>query len=141
MTNESPKYPTANAIQRLNEMFHLPQYGQDWEIEVADSSRLAEFCNAYETFVLDSEERFALMCLIIASYDEYLREYGQNTCDTNLEERIYRLICKDFYLHKHTLEYWCLHDVTDEEEDWDNPEWVFAVTPIMRKIWNSYQQR
>jgi hypothetical protein len=35
------------------------------------------------------------------------------------------------------MEYWCLHDVTDEEEDWDNPEWVFAVTPIMRKIWNS----
>ncbi|MBD2198335.1 MULTISPECIES: hypothetical protein [Calothrix] len=141
MINESPKYPTANAIQRLNEMFHLTQYGQDWEIEVADSSRIAEFCDGYENFVLDSEGRFALMCLIIASYDEYLREYGQDIRDPSLEERISRLIGKDFYLHKHTLEYWCLHNVTAEEEDWDNPEWVFAVTPMMRKIWNSCQQR
>lgn len=141
MKNESPKYPTANAIRRLNEMLHLPQSGQDWEIEVADSSRLVEFCDAYEACVSDTEGRFALMCLIIASYDEYLREYGQDNRDSILEERIYHLISRDFYLHKHTLEYWCLLDVTDEEEDWDKPEWVFAVTPIMRNIWNSCQQR
>ncbi|MBW4512435.1 MAG: hypothetical protein KME64_38980 [Scytonematopsis contorta HA4267-MV1] len=137
MTNESPKYPKGDAIKRLTEMFKLTGYCQDWEIEVANPHRVSEFCDAYETIICDSEDRFALMCLIIASYDEYLRfcTYTGVNRDPNLKERIYRLICEDFSLHKHTVEYWCDADITDEEDDWENPEWVFAVTPMMRDIW------
>jgi hypothetical protein len=141
MDNQSPKYPTNNAIQRLTQMFQLPGYGQDWEIEVANSSRVLEFCNAYEKVILDAEGRFALMCLIIASYDDYLRDcnFRGNTRNPSLKEYIYHLICADFILHKNTVKYWCVFDVTDEEEDWDNPEWVFAVTPMMREIWNLFK--
>jgi hypothetical protein len=97
MSNQSPEYPTTKAIQRLTEIFQLPEYCQDWEIEVADSSRVIEFCDTYEKVILDAESRFALMCLIIASYDDYLRDcvYRGVNHDPNLKERIYNLICKD----------------------------------------------
>lgn len=42
----------------------------DWEYEVSDSSRVADFLFAYENFNLEKEEKFALMIVIISSYDD-----------------------------------------------------------------------
>jgi hypothetical protein len=82
----SRMYLTKEAIENLNKKLNLPiltPYSQDWEYEQADSSRVQEFMTYYENSVLTNNEKFALMALIVSSYDDYLSEgiqqkvYGQ----------------------------------------------------------------
>ncbi len=137
-----PRYETRVAIERVDRLLHLsnsegePQ--QDWELLVADPSRLAEFCNLYESGVLDAETQFALMRLIVATLDELSAEDTTETTNIGLAQRVERLLRQDFVLHLHTIHYWSLLD----EADRDN---VFTVTPLLRRVWNDcfkpeYQQ-
>ena len=121
---------TNDAIKRLNKLLNLPymdgmQGTQDWEIELANSDRVQEFCDAYEQEDLDSTEKQALMALIIASYDLYIEE---RTNDVFLWNKIAALIKKDFDLHKSTLAYW-LGD--DEEEEMIEE---YAIAPLLRSL-------
>jgi hypothetical protein len=121
---------TNDAIKRLNKLFNLPymdgmQGTQDWEIELANSDRVQEFCDAYEREDLDSAEKQALMALIIASYDLYLEE---RTNDVFLWNKIAALIRKDFDLHKSTLLYWLGADMEEEMIG------EFAVAPLIRPL-------
>ena len=63
------RHPTRVAIDRLAELFNLRNEPdmQDWEIEVADSSRCAEFLSGYEKLQLDDDEKFTLMWTILES--------------------------------------------------------------------------
>ncbi|MES2465110.1 MAG: hypothetical protein V4671_31475, partial [Armatimonadota bacterium] len=65
-----PEWETLAAIESLTALLSLrTDYGQDWCIELSDPARVDEFCDVYESAALDFEQRFALMALIIASYD------------------------------------------------------------------------
>lgn len=55
---KSPKYPTAKAIEKLSNLLKLGRYGQDWEIELADSSRVEEFCDIYPNVFSPYVENF-----------------------------------------------------------------------------------
>jgi hypothetical protein len=123
-----PRYITRASMDRINRLLDLPyrEEMQDWPIEVADPMRLHEFCDLYESGGLGNEEKFALMQLIVASLDDLPWEGTDG--DEKTEERVDRLLCQDFVLHLHTVQYWCLQDETD-------PENVFAVTPLLRQIW------
>lgn len=108
---------------------------QDWYLQLADAKRLEEFCDLYENTMvsLDDESRFALMELIVSSCDKALK-YGHaekvgRDVFRNIATRVYQLLCRDFILHLHTVNYWRLPD----EEDISN---VFKVTPFMRKVWD-----
>jgi hypothetical protein len=114
------EYPTAAAIARLTEMLHLPPGGQDWEIMVADAPRVGEFLDTYERQPLDDDERFTLMELIVASYDDLLRDGGD--ADGRLWERPRRHLLGGFDLHGYTVQYWSL---PDEDED---PDHVYPFT-------------
>jgi hypothetical protein len=120
-----PRYPTAAAIERLTEMFRLPPGGQDWEIEVADAARLGEFLDGYERQPLGDDERFTLMELIVASYDELLEGGGQDRPEDWARVRLHLL--QRFDLHGYTVQYWSLPDE-------DDPENGFAVTGRMREV-------
>src|SRR5438876_493 len=98
-----PRYPTAAAIERLTEMLHLPPGGQDWEIETADAARVGEFLDAYEAGGLDDDERFALMAMIVASYDDRLSESRPR--DYLPWQRIRRHLWERFDLHGFTVQY------------------------------------
>jgi len=102
---------------------------QDWEHECADAHRLGDFLALYERGGLGDDDRFALMALIVSSFDEWLRE---GRADEAVSQRIQRYLLADFNLHEWTIHYWCLSD----ESDLDN---VFHATPFMREIWR--QQR
>ncbi|MBC7809339.1 MAG: hypothetical protein H7145_24660 [Akkermansiaceae bacterium] len=125
----APRFGSRAALERLNTILHLPftQGMQDWDVELADASRLGEFCALYETGRLDIEERFALMRLIVASLDDLL-SVGDPGGALELVTRVIRVLRKDCALHFHTVEYWCLL----EEDD---PKNVFAVTPLLRQVW------
>lgn len=118
---------TSKAIKRLNTLLNLPYIDgmQDWDIELANSNRVQEFCDVYEREDLDSAEKQALMALIIASYDDYLEE---RTNDVVLWNKIAALLKKDFELHKSTLLYW-LGDDNEEEMIGE-----FAVAPLIRSL-------
>lgn len=139
-----PQWPTRKAIEALTQRLRLSaEFCQDWEVEVADARRVGEFCDAYEGTTLSIEEKFALMALIIASYDDYLRDTPPTRRNQSLEDRIRRLLTENFPLHAHTVEYWCCLD----EETWanpadpDDPDNGFLVTPLMRRVWRDVSNK
>jgi hypothetical protein len=115
-------------------ILNLPEPGkmeQDWEICSADPARVGEFVTAYESYPsLTDDERFTLMELIVASFDELL----QNGSDgDDLASAIRGAIVSNFELHACTVYYWCLWNrgCTPPADE------MFAVTPLMRDIWLS----
>ncbi|MGA3599133.1 hypothetical protein [Lysinibacillus agricola] len=77
MENKYPKYVTKRAIEGLVKKIKLPapdEFSQDWEYEVSDSSKVGEFLYAYKNIELNKEEKFALMMIIIASYNDAILE-------------------------------------------------------------------
>ena len=122
------RFPTAAAIQSLDAALYLPLRRQDWEIEVADAARVGEFLDLYECGKLDEDERFSLMSLVVASYDELLRESGDR--GHHLWARIRRHLVDHFALHAYTVQGWSF---PDEDDDYD-PDEVFPFTPYAREV-------
>jgi hypothetical protein len=117
------RYPTAAAIGRLSAELGLAKVGQDWDIEAADAYRVAEFLDYYDSHQLNDDERFALMSLVVASYDDRLPS-GQ---DGGLEGRIVARLQAKFGVLNYLVQYWALPDE-------DDPENTFKFTPIARRI-------
>jgi hypothetical protein len=130
------RYPTHAGAERLCDLLDLQNedWMQDWPLEIADSKRLTEFCNAYDTEKLDTEIRFSLMELILYSLEDLVnvRMYGSKGTTEEEEiianQRVEKLLRQDFILHLHTVSYWCCHDESD-------PENYFPITPLLRHIW------
>lgn len=78
-------YATSETEKSLSDRMGLPWFEemQDWDLMVADSSRITEFLNIYENDGLDNDELFALMQLIVASLDDSIREYHDLEKDAN----------------------------------------------------------
>ena len=120
------RYPTRRAIDKLSEVLNLRDYGQDWDIELADPDRVEEFCQLYSQ-LHNEDERFTLMTLIIASLEENLQVKGN---DEKMVDLVKSLLSSSFDLHQDTIEYWCLFEE-------DNPDNCWTVTLIMRAIWQA----
>ncbi|MDQ0062923.1 hypothetical protein [Paenibacillus harenae] len=86
-------------------------------------SRVIEFISFYETADLNHDEKFALMSLIISSYDNYLSE---GNFQESTWENIKKHLVRDMDLHRKTILYWSL--VEEELDD------CFCITPNMRQI-------
>ncbi|GLI04680.1 hypothetical protein YDYSG_07100 [Paenibacillus tyrfis] len=122
----NPKYVTKSARDFLIEKLGLPEpdeFCQDWEYIVANASRIEEFLAFYENTLLNIEGKFALMVIIIASFNDYLNEKNFSPLIWN---RIKNFLEKDDKTHMNTILYWSLGD-----EDLEN---CFAVTRYMREI-------
>lgn len=126
---QESRYPTAAAIERLSADLGLAKVGQDWEIEAADSHRVKEFLDYYDTRQLNDDERLTLMSLIIASFDEQL--YAGE--DDVLQDRIVARLIEKFDVLNYLVQYWALPDETDEAVADD----AFIFTPIARQIMQS----
>lgn len=132
------RYPSRAVMIRLTKLLHLPPIEdgmQDWPLEVSDPKRLREFCDLYEIGRLDDEMQFTLMQLIVFSLDDTLHEELLEAEERGtLEKRAENLLRHDFPLHLHTINYWrCPEDEADPEPLPDNG---FAVTPLMRRVWD-----
>ena len=65
----------------LSEILQFPEPDpqiQDWGIIMSDMNRVVEFCDVYETFDLTDLEKFFLVELIVASYDDFLSVQGSD---------------------------------------------------------------
>ena len=129
MDDNSPMFLKNEAINSLNEKLKLSPlspFAQDWEYEQTDSTKVQDFISFYENNQLSNDEKFALMKLIVASFDDYLTEgYSYEPVGQKVQELLYM----DYVLHFNTIIYWALED--EELED------CFAITPFMRSILNN----
>lgn len=121
-----PKYSTRKEIDKFNQLLNLKEdpFMQDWEIELADGNRLGEFIDCYHTHAKTSEEKFTLMALIIASFDDYFAEND----DIAMWGKIKSLLLADRKLFEPLIKYWCVW------EGGDNPEYYFEISPLMREL-------
>jgi hypothetical protein len=122
------RYPRRAAIDKLALLLDLPnELGmQDWEIQVADPSRLAEFLQTYERLDFNDVDRFTLMRVIVASLDDAV------SVGFDLEfawQQAAALLRRDAHLHATTLSYWSCGVDPD-------PEHQFRVTPRIRTLWH-----
>lgn len=126
MENSFPKYVTRAAIDGLVEKLGLPEphmYSQDWEIEITNSSRVSELISAYENSNLNHEEKFALMIVIVGSYDDALSAGMENS--DNWDKISYHLV-NELNIHKNTILYWA-----SEGQELEN---CFYIAPLMRDL-------
>ena len=124
---QESRFPTGSAIERLTFELNLPEVGQDWEIEAADSLRVSELLDYYDTRQLNDDERFALMSLIVASFDERLSA-GPDDVSQN---RIVDHLTAGFDVFNYLVQYWAC---PDDEDGTDN---AFNFTPVARQIMQS----
>ncbi len=97
---------------------------QDWEIECANPSRVAEFLDCYAAEAKTDDERFTLMALVLGSFEEY---HGTAGPDSQAWGRIAAILKAEHSLHQdHITYYRC--DESDDPEHW------FPITPLMRQL-------
>jgi hypothetical protein len=110
---------------KLNDLLGLKFKGQeqDWALEFADSHRLVEFIEVLKTEALSEEEKYAMMSLILSSYDDCLN--NNPDCSAIAWNEIVKLIEVDEELYFNLLNYWALTNEDDEGN-------LFAITPLIR---------
>ena len=111
----------------LNEVFQLPATGQeqDWDIELADHTRLQEFITYAQKELLKDDVKQALMALVLASYDDLLRYSGDG--DLFYGGQIQQLVAENKPLYSELLTYWARLDENDARNG-------FYVTPFVRTL-------
>ncbi|CAM4310940.1 hypothetical protein [Paenibacillus typhae] len=130
MNNPIQYFVTKEAIATLTEKLNLPildERSQDWELEISDHTRVAEFITCYEIGALNKAEKLALMKLILSSFDEALNMTGVMP---ELWRRIKGHLINDFDMFRETIRYWAL-----AEEDYCDG---FELTPYMRELVAQY---
>ena len=99
-------------------------FTQEWECDVADSTRIRELIEACKSHKLTPGEKFTLMSVVIHSVDESL---VLGTIDDNDTEDIIKCISKDYMLYLPILEDWANWDEAD-------PQYVDDMNLLIRKI-------
>jgi hypothetical protein len=79
---------------------------------------------------LTEDDKFALMTMIISSFDDWL---GKGGAHKPLAERLHKLLLADFATHEATVYDWCFWHLPPEIRT--QPDYIFPVTPFVREIW------
>lgn len=82
---------------------------QDWEYEIADSNRVAEFIKEYDKPETTDKEKESLMEMIIDSTNDIF-DKNNNVETEELLLLINERLIKSIDLHKGTLNYWKSND-------------------------------
>ena len=97
---------TLEAATKLTAHFNLaiaPEH-VDWDILCCFGGRTEEFLTHYETCAsLTADDKFALMTMIISSFDDWLGKGGD---PKPLAERLRKLLLADFAIHESTVYDW-----------------------------------
>lgn len=114
-------------VEQLSKDLSLPFTGieQDWDLEMADSTRVSDFLNFYKQNDLSVDKKVALMSLILASYDDFLSENDLETDDKWDEIKEILELEKETYVE--LIDYWSSNNVAGEDN-------LFCVTPLIRGI-------
>ncbi|WP_341278992.1 hypothetical protein [Paenibacillus sp. FSL H8-0537] len=128
------KYPigvTPEARLKLIEKFDLSDtHHIDWEYIVADHTKLQEFIQSYKSFNWNIDEKYALMAIIVASYDDELQVCKE---EETMWDEIRSILITDLEIHIDTIIYWSLKetDLTPEEIEEDG----YLITKRMIEVY------
>lgn len=113
-----------DTIVFVNKLLNLPANGseQDWAVELADRFRLNEFINILSKMNFPFPIKYAIMSLILASYDDFI---FFETDKNNFWKEIEKLLGIHNKEYLELLQYWALLHETDERN-------LFNITPIVR---------
>ena len=117
--------------KRLSSCLDLPYTGteQDWDLEMADSSRLAQFLCFYEAEQLSEIERKELMRLILASTNDAIEKGNVEGSELS---RISELISDEYCLHRSTIRYWSCAGETAAEN-------LFPLSSFARQLMTRFE--
>jgi hypothetical protein len=111
----------SEAMTRLGERIGSSDVGsEDWDLILANSARVDEYCDLYDSNALPDEEKQLLMQLIVASLDDLLRVEP----NAPSHARVQRMLERDRTLHAQVIKYWAHGD----------KKVVWKVTPMMRRL-------
>lgn len=99
------------------------EYTQDWTCEAADYRKLEMFLSYFEEIFLKSEEKRALIELILDSYESYVKIFDFNL---KYSKKIKQILKKEYDLFKDIIQYWSC-----EGEELENS---FLITPLVRSV-------
>ncbi|MCF6200214.1 MAG: hypothetical protein L3J67_12645 [Hyphomicrobiaceae bacterium] len=104
---------------------------QDWDIELANASRVDEFIENYHDSSFKSQDRMALIKLILASYNDLIDDRKdqwdkQEKKDRKKWLKICDLIREEPELHREIIDYWATLK-------FDN-DFLMPVTPLLREL-------
>jgi hypothetical protein len=127
MENQYVRYPSGASEQKLSKRFGLywDNDTQDWELIVSDSGRIIDFIKVYQNELDNDDDKFTLMGLIIASFDDIAPKFDK--ANSELWEICKTILEKECYLHYSTITYWCLLE--------NEPDDTFPISLLMRKVW------
>ena len=127
------RHPTREAIDSLARRFKLPNDPsmQDWEIQVADSSRIDEFLAGYQSGELTEDARFVLMQTIIESFELLEADLKE----TPGWKQVLALIEREIDVHISSVWYWA------DLENLEFPSQSWRVSPWMREILARHRAR
>jgi hypothetical protein len=123
------RFPTTEARRALATRLRLPYSDdmQDWEWEVADPNRFAEFIDLYRRGNLTDDELFSLMEVLVQCVEEMLEEPADLPSAARAWSELEPLLLRHSELHISTVQYWSRTGEAD-------PSALFALSPIMRKL-------
>ena len=107
---------TAAARQRLAALLRLPNAPgmQDWEWEVADAERIEEFLSLYEAGGLGEDERFALVEILIQSFEDSSRDLPGDPA----WKRLLALLERNLDVHRYSVWHWSAVESAAQEDMW-----------------------
>jgi hypothetical protein len=113
-------------MNRINEIFQLNETPgmQDWEIECSDPNRVHEFINEYRTLMKDDDEKFAMMSLILWSYEEYHRTHIEGD---DAWKQIKDILENDYAILSDLVKYYSCEDASNDDAE-------FPFTKLMRTV-------
>lgn len=118
-----------DAVEYINKIFSFQCIGieQDWELEMANPSRINEFMSFYLDTQLSVDRKRALMALILASYDDLLNETKLGVYANELWNKIKHVLESEKDIFSDLIAYWsCEKEI--------NPDNYFKLTPFIREI-------
>lgn len=126
------KYPTGVTPEtRINliEKFNLSdEHYIDWELIVADPSKLQEFIHGYTSNNWSVNEKYALMVIIVASYEEALKK---NMEEENIWNEIRSILITDMEIHVETIITWSLKEEDYTQEEIDDGDGFFITNRMI----------
>ena len=126
MEIQEPEFRCGDNWEELATLFHyeIDKNDQDWTYIVAESERIDEYIQAYDTTVTNEDTKFSLVEMIIQA----LTDQASNEIMKEKWKTVRELLDKDFELNKYTIYYWCCWDNDDINDCWE-------VAPLMREFW------
>ena len=130
LKQEYRRHATTEAQKTIAERMGLywREDEQDWDLIMSDPGRIPEFIKIYKNDKLDDDQKFALMELIVSSFDDLA---DVETLEKNqLWSECSIILKSEFWLHVSTIHYW---SALESKKG-------FSISKYIRPVWETVKE-